>query len=172
MIEQDDEQEGAASPPGWTDERLARLLALWAVRTSAGRIAKQLGGGLTRSAVAGKLFRLGLTRDAEERRAARAEGARASHERGRLPRAGRPTLAPTNRASGSSPQLTSLIELTPAQCRWPREFAGETYFCGHPVRPESPYCPAHHQRAYLAKLPPLTLEQVRARSFSPLGDLA
>jgi GcrA cell cycle regulator len=49
---------------GWTDERLARMEELWLAGMSAEQIACDLGGGLTRSAVAGKVWRRGLTRAA------------------------------------------------------------------------------------------------------------
>ena len=47
-----------ADAEGWTPEREERLLALWAADWSAGRIAAELGGGLTRNAVIGKVHRL------------------------------------------------------------------------------------------------------------------
>ncbi|NBU29555.1 MAG: GcrA cell cycle regulator, partial [Caulobacteraceae bacterium] len=45
---------------GWTDERVNTLRTLWAEGLSASQIAKQLGGGVTRNAVIGKVHRLGL----------------------------------------------------------------------------------------------------------------
>ena len=48
----------SADAEGWTPEREERLLALWAADWSAGRIAAELGGGLTRNAVIGKVHRL------------------------------------------------------------------------------------------------------------------
>ena len=47
-----------ADAEGWTPEREERLLALWNADWSAGRIAEELGGGLTRNAVIGKVHRL------------------------------------------------------------------------------------------------------------------
>lgn len=46
--------------PGWTDDRVERLKALWAEGWSCGQMAAKLGGGLTRNAVIGKCARLGL----------------------------------------------------------------------------------------------------------------
>lgn len=53
--------------PGWTDDRVKILERLWREGVSGGLIAKQLGG-VTRNAVIGKAYRLGLPpRDTEHR---------------------------------------------------------------------------------------------------------
>ncbi len=44
----------------WTDERVALLRKLWAEGLSASEIARELGDGITRNAVIGKVHRLGL----------------------------------------------------------------------------------------------------------------
>lgn len=46
---------------GWTDERVATAKTRWIEGRSATEIAKEIGGGLSRNAVIGKLHRLGLT---------------------------------------------------------------------------------------------------------------
>lgn len=46
---------------GWTDERVEQVRVLWQAGKSASEIAKQLGFGLTRNAVIGKVHRLGLS---------------------------------------------------------------------------------------------------------------
>ncbi|WP_237477934.1 GcrA family cell cycle regulator [Lichenibacterium dinghuense] len=45
----------------WTDERVERLSALWLEGRSASQIAIELGGGVSRNAVIGKVHRLGLS---------------------------------------------------------------------------------------------------------------
>jgi GcrA cell cycle regulator len=45
----------------WTDERIDLLQKLWLQGLSASRIAKELSNGLTRNAVIGKVYRLGLS---------------------------------------------------------------------------------------------------------------
>ncbi len=45
---------------GWTEDRVGALKKLWLEGQSASQIAKQLGGGVTRNAVIGKVHRLGL----------------------------------------------------------------------------------------------------------------
>ena len=44
----------------WTDERIELLRALWADGMSCSRIAGELGGGISRNAVIGKVHRLKL----------------------------------------------------------------------------------------------------------------
>lgn len=162
------------SRTGWTEARLARLVELWTARLSATQIALQLGDGLTRSAVVGKLFRMGLTRDSAERAAARADGARQSRRKQRAAKARPSRPAPVQFPAFASPcRLTPLmadiLDLRPTSCRWPYAMESGTKFCGHTKRPGGgPYCPDHHRRAYDAVLPPLTQEQIEnlARSAS------
>ena len=45
----------------WTDERVERLSTLWLEGRSASQIASELGGGVSRNAVIGKVHRLGLS---------------------------------------------------------------------------------------------------------------
>jgi GcrA cell cycle regulator len=47
---------------GWTDERVEQVRVMWQAGKSASEIAKQLGCGLTRNAVIGKVHRLGLSK--------------------------------------------------------------------------------------------------------------
>jgi GcrA cell cycle regulator len=48
------------------------------------------------------------------------------------------------------PKLT-LVALKERMCRWPIGHPGEPgfHFCGGEARPNSPYCPEHHVRAYV-----------------------
>jgi GcrA cell cycle regulator len=46
----------------WSAARLRHLRRRWAQGASAARIARELGGGVSRSAVLGKLHRLGIAR--------------------------------------------------------------------------------------------------------------
>lgn len=49
--------------PTWTDERVAHLKEMWDRGMSAGQCAKELGDGLSRNAVIGKVHRMGWQRD-------------------------------------------------------------------------------------------------------------
>ena len=53
---------------GWTEDRVGALKKLWLEGQSASQIAKQLGGGVTRNAVIGKVHRLGLSGRAASKR--------------------------------------------------------------------------------------------------------
>lgn len=86
----------------WTAERVNLLKQLWASGASASAIAAQLGG-LSRSAVAGKIYRL-------RRRAA--EPAAAPNKRPRRREADKPP------SQESRPSGKSLLELTNTCCRW------------------------------------------------------
>jgi GcrA cell cycle regulator len=116
----------------WSDERIAVLKRLWAEGQSASAIAKALGG-ISRSAVLGKIFRLRL--------GAAAEAAPAR------------TVA---RPSCASPHK-SLNDLTNESCRWPhgRPGAANFFFCGASgadLDSGRPYCAHHMRRAYV--IPP------------------
>lgn len=152
----------------WTEARLARLVELWNAKSSATQIAEQLGGGLTRSAVVGKLFRLGLSRSSADRQTARADGARLTRRKQRIaqgrspgPPPLRPDFAPKGLSCRVKPLLIDIMSLKPASCRWPYPTQEGMRFCGHGRQAgEGPYCADHHRRAYDGSLPPLTREQI------------
>lgn len=148
----------------WSDARLARLVELWNARLSASQIARQLGDGLTRSAVVGKLFRMGLTRDSAGRTAARADGARQTRLKCRRAKP-RPLIPvgplPLFPACRVKPLMIDILELQPSSCRWPYSAESGTRFCGHAKQGGSAYCPDHHRRGYDGVLPPFTEEQIK-----------
>jgi GcrA cell cycle regulator len=128
----------------WSAERVSLLKTLWKSGAPASAIAARLGG-MSRSAVLGKLFRLrrraGPTAALALRSPARARGRGKSEA---LPQP--PPAAP--RATGKT-----LLELTNSCCRWPhgRPGAANFFFCGAPgadLELGMPYCPRHAQRAY------------------------
>jgi hypothetical protein len=47
-------------PSPWTDERIEYVKARWSRGVTARQIARELGGGVTKSAVLGKIHRLGI----------------------------------------------------------------------------------------------------------------
>ena len=59
-----------AQPAGWTDERVEMLKKLWMEGLSASQIAGELGEGVTRNAVIGKVHRLKLSARAKPTNAA------------------------------------------------------------------------------------------------------
>ena len=154
---------------GWTDDRVGALKKLWLEGQSASQIAKQLGGGVTRNAVIGKVHRLGLSG-----RAAPSQPARTAATTFRTTR---PRPAPTVAAAPAQPAAPRRLEavqpkpiqpVAPApapipdlpgtatvmtlgahMCKWPigdpssREFS----FCGRRAS-EGVYCGEHARVAY------------------------
>lgn len=125
----------------WTAKRINLLGRLWASGASAAAIAAQLGG-LSRSAVLGKIYRL-------RRRAAKRATARKRRPRRR--QADKPSRHP------SLDNGKHLLELTNTSCRWPigRRGKSEILFCGvaqADLARGMPYCAHHARRAY--RIPP------------------
>lgn len=147
----------------WTSERIRHLTARWSQGASARQIARELGAGISRSAVLGKVHRLGISTHApyhrkwKEAPAPRAAGP-LSHLEGvhgrRIPSwvaAAQPYVDdPAVDAAIPIGQRRSLIELTDTTCRWPvGDPATESlFFCGAPSIRDAPYCAEHQQRAY------------------------
>lgn len=173
----------------WTSERLELLRRLWAEGKTAPAIGARLGG-LSRSAVLGKVFRLrraGLAAAAAKRRHQDQDSAGASPAAGiAAPPARRhrsPAQAKPPRQAAALPARLrgkSLLELTNHSCRWPHGRPGSKnfFFCGADgadLERGMPYCPQHAQRAYVGgdghQKPPSvtwsTLRAVFAPSFEP-----
>ena len=135
----------------WRPEDIALLRRLWTQGETAAAIGLKLGG-LSRSAVLGKIFRLRLG-------AAGKPPASAASPPGRR-RAGKPAIVPPPKRVTRG---KTLFELTNACCRWPyKRPGGEKYFfCGAPeadLENGIPYCPRHMKRAYLVP-PPLAVRR-------------
>ena len=146
---------------GWTEDRVGALTKLWLEGQSASQIAKQLGGGVTRNAVIGKVHRLGLSG-----RAAPSQPARATF------RTTRPRPAPQATQAPSAPRRIEAVQPRPAapsvpapmpdlpgtatvmtlgahMCKWPigDPSSSEFTFCGRRAS-EGVYCVEHARVAY------------------------
>ena len=146
---------------GWTEDRVGALKKLWLEGQSASQIAKQLGGGVTRNAVIGKVHRLGLSG-----RAAPSQPARATFRPSR-PRPAQPTQAPSApcRIEAVQPRAVStpsvpapmpdlpgtatVMTLGAHMCKWPigDPSSNEFSFCGRRSS-EGVYCVEHARVAY------------------------
>ena len=146
---------------GWTEDRVGALKKLWLEGQSASQIAKQLGGGVTRNAVIGKVHRLGLSG-----RAAPSQPARATFRPSR-PRPAQPTQAPSapRRLEAVQPRAVStpsvpapmpdlpgtatVMTLGAHMCKWPigDPSSTEFSFCGRRAS-EGVYCLEHARVAY------------------------
>jgi GcrA cell cycle regulator len=122
------------------------------------RINARFGTAYTRNAVVGRAKRLGLVAPVPETSPSivpslPTETCLASPRPSPFPllnlppnSALKPAAQVTLRCVGIKPRLVSLVELEPADCRYP--FGGdkegeEIAFCGHPCQPGSSYCTPH-----------------------------
>lgn len=153
---------------GWTDERVARLKKLWPSGKSSAEIARELGGGLNRNAVIGKVHRLGLAgkgRASPNPLGRPAKAAPATNGRTLVAKKvskPMPSLPPERQVVVAAPDpkpepapkikapaslRLQLQDMSRSQCRWP-EGDGPFVFCGHPVHGEGePYCRPHAMAA-------------------------
>ena len=154
----------------WTDARIAHLKVRWSQGVTARRIARELGGGISRSAVLGKIHRLGFAELSPRAWVHRSHLKRAGERRisqqlwAALGRtfAGQQWPPPAwvveakpyvddPRVDADIPlaQRRSLLELTEDACRWPVGDPShpDFFFCGAEALRGGPYCPAHGARA-------------------------
>jgi GcrA cell cycle regulator len=150
----------------WTHEKIELLRRLWIEGKTAAAIADCLGG-ISRSAVLGKIFRLRLAPGEAPKKAEPGDGRRAPPP-GTSPvlvtiaeqndslarRRARPRRIKTQEpAPREAKRGKSLLELTNTSCRWPFGHPGSKkfHFCGAAgadLERGIPYCARHMQRAY------------------------
>jgi GcrA cell cycle regulator len=146
---------------GWTEDRVDTLKKLWLDGFSASQIAKQLGGGLTRNAVIGKVHRLGLSG-----RAAPSQPQRPAFKpvRPARPAVPAPVAAPIARRVepavqaepkrvvyvAEEPGSATVLTLGAHMCKWPigDPSTDGFSFCGRVSSSDGPYCVQHAQVAY------------------------
>lgn len=140
----------------WTDERIKTMQRMWDYGRSATEIANHLRG-VTRSAVLGKLHRLGAKkRPAYEPSSIIGKRirkrARERRERHTQPRTGWRFLPveplPPEEAAPATP--VKLLDLERDMCRWPHgdPKSAAFGFCGAKRLPNLPYCRCHAEKAY------------------------
>lgn len=136
----------------WSEAHTKTLLALRAKGLSFGAMAQQLG--VSRSAIAGKMTRLGLSAARTPGRPRREKPTRLEKPKRELlvrlwPRASEePAISvPVPDLAIPFKQRRTLLELKEHHCRWPIGDVGDPdfFFCGAPHVPGSSYC-AHHTR--------------------------
>lgn len=159
----------------WTTERVELAKKLWAEGRSATEIANRLGG-FTRSAVLGKLNRLGLLKTREKPSAP-----------ARVPRAPRPIRLPKDTrlviaGCGAVLQVPKAhpprqvveppkalvaskpkpwIEREPGECAYPvSEDGADVHSCCAPVKGDGAYCKAHRRLMFQPKKPKATAERL------------
>ena len=173
---------GTAGETGWTEGRVETLKSLWLDGLSASEVARQLGGGLTRNAVIGKLHRLGVRRGdgvaltprrsrntaretppprlmprPEPRRPAKPDGRRSMRSVALNP----PAEAERQVETGLEPPglVATVLALGARDCRWPigDPRASDFSFCGHPA--DGVYCRWHSALAYVPRTPAMLQAQ-------------
>ncbi|WP_068875122.1 MULTISPECIES: GcrA family cell cycle regulator [unclassified Phenylobacterium] len=137
----------------WTDERVEVLSKLWRDGKSASQIARDLGSGITRNAVIGKIHRLGLSGRAAPRLPGAGRPDQRRARQGRIPRRVAPVRAlpppPLPTAPPSLSGLATVVSVRRGQCRWPMGEPGDEGFClcGR-VAVRGAYCAPHAAVAY------------------------
>lgn len=151
----------------WTEASTVRLKELWpnhGCRDIAAKLAEEGFGAFTRSAVIGKVHRLGLSTKQKDEvhpntpfalvprmnvSTAHRVGGDASkilHAIKRQQKEGAPKISPEPFVCRAVPDIEprhiSLLDLQHNDCRWPFG-EGPFTFCGHPKAISSSYCPAH-----------------------------
>jgi GcrA cell cycle regulator len=155
----------------WTNERIELLQKLRLEGWSASRIAGELAHGITRNAVIGKVYRLGLSGRVNER-SGKVPASPPHHKAPRRPphrRANSPQVAGNTALAlhhfvieGAAPQTVrdvvvpisepvTVVELRESMCHWPigDPAQSEFRFCGAKKLPgQGPYCACHAGIAY------------------------
>ena len=162
----------------WTDDRVSILKKLWMEGLSASQIAVELGEGVTRNAVIGKVHRLKLSGRAKPATSTQRARTASRVNRHTSPRGGsggvkrRPMSTPVSGANALSPAVIEqqgmrlaakheemfipiedrigLLQLNEKTCKWPigDPLHDEFHFCGHDSEEKAPYCKFHSNRAY------------------------
>lgn len=135
----------------WNEERTATLRKLWLEGMSASQVARQLGG-VSRSAVIGKVHRLGITvRDIPTRQRTAARSTVRTQPRARVVREAAPVR--------SAPRLIEIADMAPTSnilgleihsCRWPigNPDSHDFGFCGREKTARGSYCDEHARGAF------------------------
>ena len=152
----------------WDDETLDLLKRLWREGKTATVIAARLGG-MSRSAVMGKIhrLRLGAAKAGKGTKSPKAKTKRRAKTRSEESSAAAEHPAPSRRRRGhqvadiakepcaaAGPGRKTLFELTNTCCRWPlgRQGGKGFFFCGAieaDLENGRPYCERHMRRAYI-----------------------
>lgn len=144
----------------WTDERVALLKKLYAAGLSSGQIATELGGGITRNGVVGKIHRMGI---ADGTRIKPTPGPRKTYSPAKVlgvrpammgkkacPIMALPDPEPEPISVVPMGQRCGLLDLNSSKCRWPigTPSTVDFYFCGGAPIDGAVYCGYHCRVAY------------------------
>lgn len=137
-------------PSSWSNDRIEQLKSLWQEGLSASEVARALGN-VTRNAVLGKLYRLGLLSGSAAARPSRPRSSIPPIRPARLAKTALVTAMPEPDAfTFQDGSFATVATVNDRMCRWPigDPKAGDFHFCGHAPKVGSCYCEAHAQRAH------------------------
>lgn len=141
----------------WTKARTELLKKLWADGFSASQCASELGSGISRSAILGKVCRLGLAGRRTVSVKPKKQRVRNTPFRQHTPIAALPPAEISAPILLSTDHLCLLFDLDDKTCRWPVWSEGATFdeqhYCGIPtadVYAGRPYCAEHSGLVYAA----------------------
>ena len=134
----------------WNEERIEALTKMWREGLSASQVARQLGG-VSRSAVIGKVHRLGIAgRDAPARPLGgrppnRIRATAGGTRRAQTPRAPREHIVSIPRVAFEVGPTATIYTLTAHACRWPigEPDKADFGFCGRLRSGHPSYCAGH-----------------------------
>lgn len=148
----------------WTDKRIDLLKKLAADGLSCSQIAGEIGQGLSRNAIIGKLHRLGVTLRVRSKKPEREPRGRNGHIARKINGRSGYSLArrelaapyyaenpqPIELPPDTSPDACTLLKLREESCRYPiGDPADEAFrFCGSPRFGDRPYCARHCRIVY------------------------
>jgi GcrA cell cycle regulator len=118
----------------WTKEDVKILIELKKKDYTANQIAKNLGNGKTRSAVIGKINRLGLSRPKN------VGAGTGRHMKGKE---AKPTSYQLKHIKVKGIRHIPLLDLKRNECRFPTSYEGKHLFCGKHAE-NGLYCEEHH----------------------------
>lgn len=143
----------APSSTPWTAYKIEELGRLWAAGYSARDIAHELGEGITRNAVLGKIDRLGLSRRRPPQQVKQVKP-RAARRRPVFTAPSAPPAPepppPCEPVKKPRMRRLQLLQLGDGHCRWPvgDPHAHPFYFCAADRAAGEPYCAFHMRKAF------------------------
>lgn len=150
----------------WTPVLIERLTQLWSDGLTCSEIAAQIPG-TTRSAVIGKVHRLGLP----GRPSPVARGPNPGPKK-RPPPAVKPPSLPEPVPEEIEPLHIGMMEIRDGQCKWPYGAGATTTFCGHAITPGKPYCSEHCRQAFHPSQPIMRDRKEAAAEMERISGVA
>ncbi|OYX58029.1 MAG: hypothetical protein B7Y86_03170 [Brevundimonas subvibrioides] len=132
----------------WTEDRISRMKSLWLEGQTADQIARDLANGISRSAVLGKVHRMGLSAGRSGRPPKRPVVSRDTPQHA-------PARSITVQTIDTAPEvatehgLATVLSVRRCECRWPFGEPGAADFslCGQPIA-RGAFCASHASVAY------------------------